>query len=600
MHDNTSSSFLGRPLNRYQALLHPDLIADFSREFEAIPQLPQRGPQENALQFLSEKMSQLAEGSPALFTAPTDGDRLRALSFCLDRMKEQLSELHISGDCESFTCLMHVIPRLGEDLVRAKALSVAHLWIHRLSPALRGDMLSLRPLQLMARRIFESPPDDVWSSVASFLILVACEGPDALATSLGLMLERYRQHDALLFFKSHCLEAAKTDPLVFAALLPFIDTWMAEDSAYVKIRLAEVLSRQPDADRLDRLMIDADPQVALAATLEMLDLHLKRGWGSTASFNCLLDGLSRRGIAYVLHLSTLHIKELIQAAVLAPGAADELELIALHTPSLIDFFQFQRQSAPDRIRRGATICLRWLEVASEARLCALMQTLASRLAGPEARVVWQLKNPEVDVLTCLTLLAAQDLGLEVAQKRDRWTLYRGYQFAWSAWRLVHEWKNRSSIKRQGHAHWVSRNLRTLLKIPSSRVCELVATTIPGEPLYIEEADGWRPWIPLACDFYRLLRFFRSQTLTILTAEGLTRVKSPARFLGRCRAWLRLTFHYESYASLRNWHAQAPFQPHSYIAGMRQLGFDIEFKTLSPLLRGDDDSVVQHFSSGSLS
>lgn len=593
-----SNQCLGMEVNSFQYRLHRQIASRLDDEFKQTAPSLDDAPGPLALRFLSQKIQGLVpQLSKADNRRSLDADLLHELSFYLDRLDAHLGVLATAADRQVLSGLLPLLESSLEARIRAKAFLAAYTWLSRQVLADHRDSIYLQTLRRSARRALEQANEDVWCTVGAACILILVEESETAQVLIRAALQFREKRDDVMFFKAHLIEKAKSDQKIDAALAPFFALWTQDPSPYVKIRLSEVLLQHDPVDELRRthltaLLRDADPKVVCAAALEWIDLYLTRGGNDRDSLQRVLNFLLEKNDPYVLTIVSLHIEQRLRRSALEGSDSEAAACL----PLLTEFFQTLRAAYRDDLRRKATLNLRWIEVLGDERQLHMLRKLAPFLATSETDLLLPHTEGfyEEEAMNCLVLLASSDLGLELSRTRQGWRVRRGYHFAFSAWRLVYEWKNRSSIKRQGHAHWVSRSLKGSVKIPSQRVCELVETTVPGEPLYIEEADGWRPWLPLACDFYRLLRFFRVSKLDIWTPEGRTSIESPRRLHQRVKAWWYLTRHYSLLAKLRNFQSRVNFAAESYIEAFRALGYRITFETGGRLLEGADTSVTRHF------
>lgn len=172
----------------------------------------------------------------------------------------------------------------------------------------------------------------------------------------------------------------------------------------------------------------------------------------------------------------------------------------------------------------------------------------------------------------LAVLAQQDFGLELLSNGR---LRRGELIAFRTWRAFHEWRNPSSDKRQAFRHWIGRVWRGRTIAPSAIMAELAPTKVPGEPLFQPEDGDWRPWLPLP-DML-LSAVDTGETVSLVTAEGVTEIDPPNGFIGRLRTRLRLTRRFDELAALRNWTEASGQPPSAYAVVLRRLGVSMRMR-----------------------
>ncbi len=177
----------------------------------------------------------------------------------------------------------------------------------------------------------------------------------------------------------------------------------------------------------------------------------------------------------------------------------------------------------------------------------------------------------------LAELARSDFGLYLDPGRQRDRLLRGERYGFRLWRLVHELLHSAPDKRQGHSHSRGRVHYGRLAAPAGRLAELTETGVPGEPVFLAEEQGHRPYLPLLDDVVSTLNQWGGvRESRFFTAEGVTRVAPPASSAARLAAWARLTASFPRVAQLRNWREREGGDPAAYVAELRRLGFDVRF------------------------
>ncbi|MCU0861900.1 MAG: hypothetical protein MUE65_06255, partial [Methanomassiliicoccales archaeon] len=98
----------------------------------------------------------------------------------------------------------------------------------------------------------------------------------------------------------------------------------------------------------------------------------------------------------------------------------------------------------------------------------------------------------------LAVLSQADFGFDVTLRGHRIRVTRGEVFGFRLWRFLHELRNPSPDKRQAFRHTIGRIFRGTIRSPSGILCELAETRVPGEPLFISEEGGWRPYSMHGC------------------------------------------------------------------------------------------------------
>ena len=175
----------------------------------------------------------------------------------------------------------------------------------------------------------------------------------------------------------------------------------------------------------------------------------------------------------------------------------------------------------------------------------------------------------------LSVVAQDEYGLEVTYRAPRLTMTRGHLFGFRLWRFLHEFARPSPDKRQSFRHTIGRLFGGDLRAPSNILSELAQTRVPGEPLFVGQEGGWRPYLPLVDEVVSSLSLWpRDRPVKIFTSEGVTELLPPPLVRDRLRAYWKLTRRFEYYGSLRNWQEGLSEKPGTYVAALEELGFRV--------------------------
>ncbi len=178
-----------------------------------------------------------------------------------------------------------------------------------------------------------------------------------------------------------------------------------------------------------------------------------------------------------------------------------------------------------------------------------------------------------DLGRILSVIAQEDFGLDVTPKTDSLKISRWYRFRFRFWRMIYEFRNSATDKRQGHKHMVGRVFYGTMSVPSNRLAEQTRTKVPGEPVNITAEDGPRNYLPLVDELISSLdQGWPTQPIEIYTSEGITAIYPPSGFIARLRARWRLIWLYSEFSKLRNWSDDAPHKPDTYLQEVSNLGF----------------------------
>lgn len=230
-----------------------------------------------------------------------------------------------------------------------------------------------------------------------------------------------------------------------------------------------------------------------------------------------------------------------------------------------------------------------------------MQSLVNRLeflvrTVPPGKSKWfrvkKLGSPHPEDLgRALSILAQDGFSLGARRTLFGWRIYRGDRFGFRFWRLFHELRNPSPDKRQAHSHTIGRIDKANISAPSSVLAELTRTKVPGEPLYVSEEDGWRPYLPLPDQVLSFLKDKPGSGPTLIfTPQGVTTLNPSGGFLRRLLGVFRITWSFDRLASLRTWTPSSGRDPKEYVRKLRKLGVDTRFRPY----QGEDASISRFF------
>lgn len=507
----------------------------------------------------------------------------------LDQWNDELEALRSQGTLgpeekkKALSLVLSVLDGTHEPILRQKALLLgADLFQNH------ADLLPKDDIRDQIRLILTDTRANIWEQVAALLISWRLERPAQSAAQLAATLERSHAREDGFFLRANLMEHAKHERSFFEFLRPQLPKFMFDASAYVRIRALELLTVQREFTQLlERCEEgDIDPQVQPALFYCCAELFFQCETAQIPRIEqvfqrfCGPFSLEARG-AFLMRLNEQLITALHEGRGLAQGLRESLDRV----------LQIVRKDEQDGLRRHSSLTRRCLQILDHPEQRALFVRLSKALGAEKKSetLVWPQSASAADVAPVLTVLAYFSLGYELRERADAVEIKPAYGTSFSIWRFIHELKTPSGNKRQGAAHWKSRHLQGTVRIPSSLTCELVATTVPGEPLYIPEAGGWRPWLPLLCDVYRMI--FRFPILRVFTADGLTIVERPGSWMQRMKAWFHLTFAYERVSRLRNWTIRHGGDPAAYIKRLHELGFSTRFE---PAHADERDGTIMKF------
>ncbi|KTF16351.1 poly-gamma-glutamate synthase PgsB [Pseudoalteromonas sp. H105] len=175
----------------------------------------------------------------------------------------------------------------------------------------------------------------------------------------------------------------------------------------------------------------------------------------------------------------------------------------------------------------------------------------------------------------LSRKAQQNEGYNVSHKKHHWHISHGYHSAFRIWRLVHEWRNPSTDKRQSFNHSVARKPSAFMHVPSCTVAEISTTAVPGEPLFNDKEHSTRPHLPLP-DFLLsvLSQDDIKQAAKTYTPDGILCVTPPTTIFRRLKTYIWLSLNVEQLDNLRKGN---DIEQKNYLTTLERNGFKFEFK-----------------------
>ena len=444
---------------------------------------------------------------------------------------------------------------------------------------------------------------DIWLAVAhTRLKLELDESGDELV--LASFQKRYDFRKEQMFFYSRLMDLAKTSHRIWRAIKLKIMFFLGHESEYVRVRACELLSMRSGE------------------------------WCNIADFEQIIDNMGEREFVatFIGTLEGFFLNRLVSNSLvifmlkLAPDKGEYVQIQTIkflnqlmmkslsqtepfqNSPQVLDrFYQAMLNKGGFAVRRQAAWGIGYLEVAKDKDkldllralyqsylLCTDRYSLSNEVLYRQGAGLQSINMDRYTIQNYLALITWNSHGLALFDKNNRIIMTKGDRFRFSFWRFLHEMRNPDTTKRQGRPHWGGRKNYGTVKIPSGIICEQVETTVPGEPLYIDEAAGWRPWLPLMADIYGILKLTRTSPLQIVTPDGVTTITAPHGFWQRITTWFKLAIKYESYCKLRNWTTDSHWQASDYVNGLRDLGISIDFKAHSYLMAYQHRSVYGDF------
>jgi poly-gamma-glutamate synthase PgsB/CapB len=454
----------------------------------------------------------------------------------------------------------------------------------------------------------------IWIQTESLMLLSRVH-PDTFFKALDRRLGSPQPGDSFFVRKKAVLLLADHASYASDILLRQLKSVTDDPSPFVRQALPSVLMtlfNAPSCKILRETLLsctqkmlwqDASPQVRAAGVLS-LTAGFDRSDTSCGMVDndlaaCLSGVLSREKDAFVLRTALKTCGDII----------DRLQAQDAHgrAVTLINQWAFLletlHQQAEDlRVRRWTALTRERIFVALDTKSGILkkrLEPLVNRTRpGKRKRVAaaWLRYMDDMRIGRVLSVLSRENFGLSLKRGWTGACLIRGERFSFRLWRFWYELFSPSPDKRQGFSHMTGRKYQGDLRAPSAIGSEMTQTKVPGEPLFFDTEDGWRPYLPLVDEMLSCSRrWWRRSPIRIFTAEGITEIRPPRYIWNRWRAYFELTLRFAAYARLRNRGEQSQVAPGAYIAALRRLGFDIRWNGFDGLSQGrDEDPAVSRF------
>ncbi|MDX1587836.1 MAG: hypothetical protein R3296_02770 [Oleiphilaceae bacterium] len=361
------------------------------------------------------------------------------------------------------------------------------------------------------------------------------------------------------------------------SLEPLLLQCQHDPSPYVRQTFAGQLPQLPEAwiaPLLARFLADPEDSVQATALLQLPAL-VTRPALQEASIAGLLAVLDSQGKEFVLR-TALHVAPAVIAALQlpCPGAAAQQALRLEQTITGV-----HQQHPATRVRRWAALSREhlWTLLNTPAPLQQTLRQWRDTLSLGQSRRLSLAPVPDPERLhRALVTHTDAHFGFNLSDPRpgsERLRVTRDARRGFRLWRILHEWRHPATDKRQNYGHSSGRIYPGLVQVPSQHVSELSQTKVPGEPVFIADEGGWRPYLPLVDQLISALdQDWPTRPLRIYTAEGITWVTPPGGFMARVKARWRLTRDFAQFAQLRNWTPNSPFEPDAYLKAVAKLGF----------------------------
>ncbi len=371
-----------------------------------------------------------------------------------------------------------------------------------------------------------------------------------------------------------------------------------EASPFVRQKTAKVafLLRHTDSgQRWSQFVLEDDsPQVRAAALLSTIEVECDIN--DTVEFlEVVVKSVKQETNPFVVRVACHVITKLLQQLDRSVSGSAEPQAELISKRSTIHAF-YQQRIEPvlhDRQCSDQTIPLRRWIVQTRELAWALIDQQAAELIRWLRPIIPTIKPGTTRKLEkkrfrglsdeklgrILAVLSQRDFGLDLHRGWFQVHMTRGPVFGFRLWRLIHEFSETATDKRQALRHTVGRINSASMRAPSQILGELSETKIPGEPLMIADDGTWRPFIPLLDDFISILNrsWIYPATTRFYSSQGVTEVRGPKTIWKQLSAAVRLNFQFRKLAVRRNWNEDS-YPASNYIESIRKLGFQVNFRS----------------------
>ncbi len=464
----------------------------------------------------------------------------------------------------------------GDARVRVAAFRCLSRLLSALPEGEKQGCVAQTTLQFIYRSAMHQR-QSVWLQCAALSLLENVSG-DSLFRVLRQRLHNPGDQADDIFVRKHAAIMAARNVGRLPSLITTIEQVLQDPSPYVRQGLARSLGKYPHVDSVAILcpLVHDDKchQVRAAAVLAIGDIVLEAPFQEEA-LRRLIQSLREEQHEFVLRT----VLQVCQNMTHDLGGVLPVEwwwefyedLERLHVSA--DSVSVRRWAAQARD-------VVWSRIEPEAMALSAIchDALRGLRTGATHRVPARLVDTydEESLGRSLATAVTLDHGLDVRRIWNGYSVTRGQLFQFRLWRFLYEVRHASPDKRQAHSHMVGRYFDGELRIPSTVLAELAQTKVPGEPLFLPEESGWRPYLPLVDDVIASAQHrFRGRATRIYTSEGITTVQPPSSLLRRLAALYRLSTRYPEYARLRNWREGSQVKADGYVRSLEDLGFSIQ-------------------------
>jgi gamma-polyglutamate synthase len=438
--------------------------------------------------------------------------------------------------------------RIRSELFLTFSYLVEQLSTESLIPPLtnKKSPFGLAELFKSANKIVEQRSDDTWVQCAAYRLI----GADSFNNLSHVIKLRFNPSNTEnldtrdeLFVKDYLVTLLADNLKVKELDYDFLIQIARDSSSFVRQSLINLLKKIPNLDLLKFLAIsDNDYKVRALAITTIIELFSQTNNSDDEWLTELLES----------EQNTFVLRSILRALVLYK----------------IPFTTKINQTLKNRIacdtdelhRKNLNEC--YLELWSQEEKFQTVKTIIyNRLPNFGKSFVVkkrELKNlTEEEFFKLLLVCANQGFGFDVVVRRNSYKIFNGFQFKRRLWRLIFEFFNPASDKRQAFKHLKTRSYVGRVRINSELCCEVTPAKVPGEPVLIRRLGGWFSSLPLLEDILATLKnclkhpFYKAEKreTRIYSLSGVTTVKPPS-FWSSLISYFKVSLRFQKIANLR--------------------------------------------------
>ena len=478
----------------------------------------------------------------------------------------------------------------GDSRIHVAAIRAMRVMLQSVPPNVAVQLLSQQMLNFIDRAARQRN-SEVWLQCEAITILATLLFPMAVSV-MKLRLEKPGEGDDF-FVRQHIWALIGDRIRLFPDEPPGVEV-VVDPSPFVRQTMANVAFFS-NIDQVhqywcDSALTDPDPKVrASAMTVGMRKRLTPQQY---LDFLKLLprvlesetDPFVLRAAAWSAATSTNNLLERIEALSGSDESQASFTMEAIVRKQILPaLLKIQEQHPSTAVRRWACQACERIWSILDPEIRRLVEQLKPELRkirigkSKYFPMAWFSWIDDITLGRLFAVLSQDDFGYDIQKTLLGMRITRGPSFGFRLWRFLFEVTRSATDKRQGHRHTIGRISTATLRAPSQITGELSQTKVPGEPLVIGDDGTWRPFLPLADDFVSIinLSWLKSQTVSFVSAQGVTHVTAPQAFAQRAKACWKLTLGLPQYAEPRNFDGDE-VKSRKYLESFEELGFSIEF------------------------